>query len=73
MFSFLQELITNWEGYVSSHHDYNTSYTSTLAWLNDLTLRVAACKDMAGDKAIIEEKQAALQVGKCTTWLLSRE
>ena len=54
-----QDVISKWEGYVSDHEHYDTSYNSCHCWLADLRKRLANCSDMAGD---LSERQHRLQV-----------
>ena len=46
---------------MSDHEEYETLFTNSLHWLNDVLRRLATCADVTGDKEAIEDKQIKIQ------------
>ena len=58
----MQDVILKWETHVAEHQQYQTSYNACVKWMNDLSRKLLSCTDTTGDKQVIEDRQARLQV-----------
>ena len=62
---FLQENVSQSEGFVSQHHQFSDAYNQCREWVNMMQDRLEICMEPATDKHGIQGKLEKLEVG---TW-----
>lgn len=57
-----QERVTQYEGFVADHQQYNDAYNQCIEWLNSIREKLSLCADIAGDRHTIQNRLDKIQV-----------